>query len=92
MLRACLAIVLIALLIKITAHMQFNNKVILSLGKISYEVYLSHGIIIEVMSLLGSKLKPGLYILSVIIVTVLLSYLVNLVTRGIIKSIRENIT
>lgn len=87
-LRACLAIVLIALLIKITAHMQFKNKAILSLGKISYEVYLSHGIIIELFNEFCSELDQGLYIIGVIAMTILLSYFTHSLNQKIIAKIR----
>ena len=45
-----MAIVLIVLLIKITAHIRFESKAALALGTISYEVYLSHGIIIDLFN------------------------------------------
>ena len=88
MLRAFLAIVLIALLIKLTAHMQFNNKVILSLGKISYEVYLSHGIVIELFDKFCGEFDQGLYIIGVVAMTILLSYFTHLLNQKIIAKIR----
>lgn len=87
-LRAFLAIVLIALLIKLTAHMQFNNKVILSLGKISYEVYLSHGIVIELFDKFCGEFDQGLYIIGVVAMTILLSYFTHLLNQKIITKIR----
>ena len=58
---------LIVLLIKITAHIRFESKAALALGTISYEVYLSHGIIIDLFNSFCGGLNSGLYIVGVII-------------------------
>lgn len=88
-LRAFLAIVLIVLLIKITAHIRFESKAALALGIISYEVYLSHGIIIDLFNSFCGGLNSGLYIVGVIIETLLLSSIIRWLDHKFISRIRK---
>lgn len=88
MLRACLAIVLIALLIKITAYIRFESKAALALGTISYEVYLSHVIVIELFTSYCESLNSGMYVVGVVVVTLVLSYIIHKVDQKIIVQLR----
>lgn len=87
-LRACLAIVLIALLIKITAYIRFESKAALALGTISYEVYLSHVIVIELFTSYCGSLNSGMYVVGVVVVTLVLSYIIHKVDQKIIVQLR----
>lgn len=87
-LRAFLAIVLIVLLIKITAHIRFESKAALALGTISYEVYLSHVIVIELFTSYCGSLNSGMYVVGVVVVTLVLSYIIHKVDQKIIVQLR----
>ena len=83
-----MAIVLIVLLIKIMAHIRFESKAALALGTISYEVYLSHVIVIDLFTSYCGNFNSGIYVVGVIVVTLVLSYIIHKVDQKIIVQVR----
>ncbi|MFR8389397.1 hypothetical protein [Anaerobutyricum hallii] len=83
-----MAIALIVLLIKITAHIRFESKTALALGTISYEVYLSHVIVIDLFTSYCGSLSSGMYVVGVVVVTLVLSYIIHKVDQKIMVKVR----
>ena len=86
-LRIILGISIISLLIVLLKRIKIYNRILDFLGRISYEVYLLHPIIIELLNNLN--VKSGTYILIVIGITVICSYLLNLVDSKIGTKIKN---
>ena len=71
--------------ILIARKIDFSNKYLLFLGKISFELYMIHGL---VMSILGkyfvtSRLNDVIFTTSVLIVSIFLAWLINLIIKKI---------
>lgn len=81
---------MLALMIKILPKFRPNNKVIHILGEISYEVYLSHGLVISVLKSAQWNLRPGVFILSSITITVIVSYILHRFDTKLIRKMRAN--
>ena len=89
LLKVILGVALIVLLFTATSNRKFSNKISLWLGNISYEVYLSHGMVIGMLALwMPEGTDSGLFILMTVIVTLLLSTVVHSVGKPIVSKIR----
>ena len=90
LLKILLGVSLILLLFTATSCRRFGDKVSLWLGNVSYEVYLSHGIVMWGLSrCLPNGVDSGLFILLTVIVTLGLSTLVHFVGAKIVQSLRH---
>ena len=90
-LRGVLGLTVILLVVKALSWFNLGNKAINVLGSISYEVYLTHGLVISTLTILCGDLKPGAFILSSVIVTIIVSYIVHLIDLKIIQKLRVSI-
>ena len=89
LLKIILGVTLIALLFSATSNRQFNDKISLWLGNVSYEVYLSHGIVMSSLALwLPTSIDSGLFILMTVIVTLILSTIVHSIGKRIVNKLR----
>ncbi len=89
LLKILLGVDLIALLFTATSNRRFGDKVSLWLGNISYEVYLSHGIVMAALALwLPQSISSGLFILLTVIVALALSTIIHSVGKPIVSRLR----
>lgn len=91
MLRGMLALAFILLVIKVLSRINLGNKGINILGSISYEMYLTHGLAIHILKAKCGNIKLGVFILSSVVVTIVVSYIINLIDLKLIKKLRVNI-
>lgn len=90
LLKIVLGIILITLLFTATSNRKFGDTISLWLGNISYEVYLSHGIVMAALAIwLPGNVNSGLFILLTVFVTLMLSALVHAIVKPIVKSLRK---
>lgn len=90
LLKITLGLVIIVWLLLLTVNRKFGNKWSLYLGKISYEVYLSHGMVMSVLVMLCPNVSSGIFILLTYIVTILFSMGVHTVGHRIVGRLRSN--
>ncbi len=88
-LRIILGIFIIMLLFTVTIHFRIGNVFTKYLGKISYEVFLLHGFIMSVFSVLKLRASSGIYILMVILGTLIIATVINKVDTLIIQRITD---
>ena len=75
-------------MIKVFAKIQFQGEKIQSLGKISYEVYLVHGFVIDLLKELYKNWRPGIFIVVVGAISLLASLFINRVAIKLIRIMR----
>ena len=73
------AITLLVLLL--SARFRIGNPASRFLGAVSYEIYLIHGVIIKISAYFGWKLQSGIYIWTVILLSVLAAGAVSRISR-----------
>lgn len=89
LLKIVLGFVLISLLFTATSNRKFGDKMSLWLGNISYEVYLSHGIVLGALALwLPASIDSGMFIFLTIIVTLVLSTIIHTIGSPIVNKLR----
>ena len=82
--KILLGIFILAFLLIFSARRTLSNFVSRALGKISYEVYLIHAAVFVLLSALPVKLDSGVFVLGSIVVTILISMLINVVGTKIL--------
>ena len=87
-LRGILALLMLMVIIMIMSKFKIENKANQILGNISYEIYLIHGLVIKFLEDTYTDAKPGSFILSSIMITVVLAYIVNWIDTKLIKKLR----
>ena len=89
LLKIVLGLVLVILLFTITSNRQFCDKRSLWLGNISYEVYLSHGIVMGALALrLPFYVNSGLFIFLTVILTLVISAAIHSIGKPIVNFLR----
>lgn len=89
LLKIVLGVALIALFFTATSNRKFGDKISLWLGNVSYEVYLSHGMVMGTLALwLPLTVDSGLFILLTVIVTLALSTVVHFIGKPIVNRMR----
>ena len=90
LLKIVLGFTLLLLLFTATSNRRFGDKVSDWLGSISYEVYLSHGMVMGIMALLlPSEFNSGLFLFLAISATLLLSTCVHAIGKPIVNILRK---
>jgi len=90
LLKIVLGGVLLLLLFTATSNRKFGDTFSNWLGSISYEAYLSHGMVLSLMSfLLPLDFNSGAYILISAIVTLSLSAGVHAIDKTLVKRLRS---
>lgn len=91
LLKIVLGIALLALIFTTTSNRHCKNRFCLWLGNISYEVYLSHGIVMSALVYwLPEGINSGLFILLTIVITVVLSSIVHIIGNPISSFFRKS--
>ncbi len=91
LLRIVLGIAIISVVLLFTYRVQIGNTATRLLGKISYEVFLIHGFVMSVLSVVSEqviKLNSGIFIMMTFAFTIAFAYLFNLVNARITKAIK----
>lgn len=88
LLKIVLGVAIILFLFTVTSNRKIGNTMGLCLGNISYEVYLSHGIVMGFLSTMIPSTESGFFIFLVVIVTLSISWAVHLIDYPIVKSLR----
>lgn len=89
LLKIILGALIIIFMLVLNSHVIIGNKVSLFLGEISYEVYLLHGSIFALISYLFPEINSGCFIVSSIVLTVLISYVVSLCGKWLLARLIE---
>ena len=87
-LKIVLGFVIILFVFLVTQQLSFGNKISRLLGDISYEVYLSHGWIMNIIAAHYPSLRSGLFLILSVAITLLFSYLIHLVGSFAVKKLR----
>ncbi|MGN1217193.1 MAG: acyltransferase family protein [Phocaeicola sp.] len=88
LLKIVLGIVIISFLFTATSNRKFGNRVSSWLGDISYEVYLSHGMMMGLLAYYYPDLQSGWFILLTVVSTLAISTLVHSVGKPMINRLR----
>lgn len=90
LLKIALGFVLILLLFTSTSSRQFSNKASLWLGNISYEVYLSHALVMHLLAMLvPADFNSGAFILLTVVTTIIISKAVQLIANPIVLQLKH---
>lgn len=90
LLKVVLGFTLILLLFTLTSNRSFGNKASLWLGNISYEVYLSHGLVMGVLvQVFAPDVNSGVFILLTVVLTLILSHIEHAIASPIIRYLRS---
>ena len=85
--KIILGISIISLTIVLFRKVKIYNKILEILGKISYEVFLLHTIVISLLQDLN--VSSGVYIVTVIGITIICSYLMNIIDSKIATRLKN---
>lgn len=88
--KIILGISLISLISVLFKKIRVYNKFLDILGNISYEIFLLHTIIIYILRNLN--IISGLYIITVLIITIICAYIMNKIDNKISKLIKNNVS
>lgn len=88
LLKIILGLSIILWILLLTVKKQFGNKISLWLGRISYEVYLLHTIVMLAIIKVIPSLSSGIFILMTYILTMLISTGLNWCSNKIVKMLR----
>lgn len=88
LLKIVLGLFIILFLFTASSNRKIGNRFGLWLGNISYEVYLCHGMVREFLAYAMSELSSGMFILTTVIATLILSYFVHSIDKIIVKKLR----
>lgn len=86
-LKIILAIVLLMLLMQLIARIKLGNKISKFLGSISYEIYLFHYVSFKILQLIKINFNSGIYIVIVIIITIIFSFIINKISKLIVNKL-----
>lgn len=89
LMKIVLGFVLLLLLFTVTSNRRFGDSVSYWLGRISYEVYLSHRIVLGFMALmLPVDFNSGAFLLIAVLTTLILSTGVHTISKPIVRALR----
>lgn len=86
LLKIFLGFLLLGLLICINKRVDFGNKIGLWLGGISYEIYLTHTLVMRWLADVKITWLSGPYIITVVILTIAFALLANKISNFILKN------
>lgn len=90
LLKIVLGFTLLLLLFTATSNRRFGDKVSNWLGSISYEVYLSHGMVLGIMAFfLPLDFNSGMFLFLAVLATLLLSTCVHAIGKPIVNLLRK---
>ena len=81
--------VILLFILQLTTRISIGNKVSLFLGGISYEIYLIHGPVFDVLKKYLPIMDSGVFIFMAICATVLASALIHMIGRPLINTMSK---
>lgn len=88
LLKILLCISIITLMFLISQKRAFGNRVGRFLGNISFEIYLSHGLIMGVVGYFYPSFRSGTFLMLSVIMTVFFSWLVHEIVKRLVALLR----
>lgn len=88
-LKFVLGLSIILFILIANLRIEFGNKVSLFLGSISFEIYLIHGSVFEVLKSIRIWNSSGLFILTSIILTIIIAELVHELAERCVKEVKK---
>lgn len=88
LLKVILGIAIILFLFTATSNRKIGNPFGVWLGSISFEIYLSHEIVMGFLAFLITDMQSGAFILATVILTTLLSWGIHSVDKAIVGKFR----
>lgn len=89
LLKIILGFSLILLCFILTSKLRFDNKVNNWLGDISYEIYLSHGLVIYMLVMYCPDLKSELFVPLTFVVVLILGTIIHSIAKPIVNRLRK---
>ena len=87
LLKTALDLGILAFLLLINTKISIGNKALDFLGNISYEMYLSHTVVISLLSQLLPDVSSGVFIMLVLSGSLVLSALIQFISKHILKKL-----
>ncbi|WP_051194979.1 acyltransferase family protein [Pseudobutyrivibrio ruminis] len=84
-LKIILGILILLFILQIITRVKIGNKISLFIGSISYEVFLLHGVVFQFYEYYFAKLDSGVFIILSIITTIVIAWLVRLISKYCIE-------
>lgn len=88
LLKICLGLAIIVLILCLNLKIRIGNQINLFLGRISYEVYLSHVTVMKCIVKIRPGLQSGQFIVASILGTLVLAAVIHEISSGILKKIK----
>lgn len=88
LLKIVLGIAIMTFMFEVVAKLKVGNKVNSFLGNISYEIYLLHGGVFALIAAVDTNMNSGIFVITSVVVTIILAFVVNRVCKPIVKSFR----
>ena len=88
LLKIVLGIAITALMYELLNKLKVGNRINAFLGGISYEVYILHGSVFSLMRFLRKEWNSGIFIITALVITVLLSWIMKQVSGMILRRIK----
>ena len=88
LLKIILGLCIIILVFLFSQKRTFKNKANVFIGKISYEIYLSHGVAMKIVHDLAPDVSSSIFIFSTIFITILISSLIHPISNFFVKKLR----
>lgn len=85
LLKIILGLAIIIFILVSNIRFSYGNAVSMFLGRISFEIYLTHGTVIHIIQGLLPKLSSGMFILLAIVITVAVSFVLHILISKIVK-------
>lgn len=85
--KIALGVALLVCLSLWSRRVNFNNKILLFLGGISYEIYLLHAVVMEMLKD-HVNVSSGVFILITVVITIVLAYVINLIAAPLVRKVR----
>lgn len=88
LLKVVLGIIIIIWMLLLTVKRKYGNRISTYLGNISFEVYLSHGMVMSVLVFLYPQLSSGTFIFLTYSITILISIGIHSISNKLVRSWR----
>lgn len=89
MLKGLLGLSIVVFILLLTVKRNFSSKPSIYLGKISYEIYLSHGMVMSVLAILLPNISSGVFIILTYVTTIILSSVIYVFSSRLIGLLRS---
>lgn len=80
-LKIVLGIAILMFILMLTSRIYFGNKIVIYIGRISYEVFLCHGIAIKVLETFMPVMQSGVFIALVLVFTIVVATIVHYIAN-----------